>query len=79
MILFLTNKYSALAYTSHTYLEALSTQQYVSYIPYATSYHEKTCDIITFTSFEEGGLLNNNQKSQFFIRFWIQIQFRIQM
>ena len=29
------------------------------YIPYATSYHEKTGDIINFTQFEEGGLLEN--------------------
>ena len=31
----------------------------VSYIPYATSYHEQTGDIITFAQFEEGDLVEN--------------------
>ena len=34
-------------------------QSEVSYIPYATSSHEQTGDIITFAHFEEGGLVEN--------------------
>ena len=33
----------------------------VFYIPYATSYHEKTGNIITFERFAEGGELENKQ------------------
>ena len=47
---------SALEYTSYLYWEALKTQPEVSYIPYATSSHEKTGDIIIFAHFEEGNL-----------------------
>ena len=39
---------SVLAYTSRPYSEALTIQLSVSYILYATSYHEQTGDIITF-------------------------------
>ena len=35
------------------------TQPEVSYIPYATSYHEQNCDIITFVQFEDRGLPKN--------------------
>ena len=48
---------SALAYTSHKYSEALATRPAVAYILYATSCHEQTGGIITFTKFEEGGLV----------------------
>ena len=33
----------------------------VSYIPYATSYHEKTGGIITFAQFEEVHLVENER------------------
>ena len=33
----------------------------ISYIPYATSLREQTGDIITFTHFEEGGLLSETR------------------
>ena len=47
---------STLEYTSHSYSEALAMQTAVSYIPYATSSHEQTGNIITFSQFEEGNL-----------------------
>ena len=59
MPLYLTEKYSALAYTSRTYSEALVMIPAVSYILYATSSHEKTVSIITFAQFGERGLLEN--------------------
>ena len=48
-----------LEYTSRTELEALATQPAVMYIPYTTSSHGKTGEIITFLQFEEGDLLKN--------------------
>ena len=45
------------------YSEALAMRPAVSYIPYATSSHEQTGDIITFAQFEEGGLLK--KKTEF--------------
>ena len=53
------NNSSELAYTSHTYLDALATRSAVAYILYATSYHEQTGGIITFTQFKEGYLVVN--------------------
>ena len=50
---------SALAYTPRPYAEALLTQPTVSYIPYATSYHEQTGDIIAVATFKEGDLVEN--------------------
>ena len=52
---------SALAYSSRPYSEALATQPEVSYIPYATSYHEQTVEIITFAQFEENNLVGNKR------------------
>ena len=45
---------STLAYTSRPYLEALAMLAEVSFIPFATSYHEQTFNITTFEKFEEG-------------------------
>ena len=53
--------YSALANMSRPYSEALATQPTVSYIPYATSSHEKTGNIITFAHFEEVNLVENKR------------------
>ena len=50
---------SALAYTPRPYSEALAMQREVLYITYAKSSHEKTGNIITFSHFEEGNLLEN--------------------
>ena len=36
----------------------------VSYVPYATSYHEQTGNIITFSHFEEVDLLENERNSE---------------
>ena len=33
----------------------------ILYIPYATSSHEQTGDIITFEQFEQGGLVENKR------------------
>ena len=49
---------SALVYTSQPYSEAVGMRPSVSYMPYATSSKEKTVNIITFSHFEEGGLLS---------------------
>ena len=46
------------------YLEKLTMQSSVSYIRYATSYHEQTGNIITFVHFEEGYLVENEQNSE---------------
>ena len=48
---------SELSYTSCPYPESLVTQRAVLYIPYDTSSHEKTRNIITFIQFEEGNLV----------------------
>ena len=56
---YLTEKYSVLAYTPRTYLDALALWPEVSYIIYDTSYQEQTGSIITFAQFGEGGLLEN--------------------
>ena len=50
---------SVFAYSSHPYSEALAIQPEVSYIPYTTSSHEQTGNIITFAEFEEGDLVGN--------------------
>ena len=39
-------------------------QPEVSYIPYATSSHEKNGDIIIFAQFEEGNLLENELNTE---------------
>ena len=49
----------ALAYTSHMYSEVLAYRPSVKYIPYTTSSHKQTGDIITFEQFEEGDLFEN--------------------
>ena len=49
-----------LAYTSQPYAEVMAMHPAVSHTPYATSSKEKTGNIITFTQFEEGGLLSEN-------------------
>ena len=46
---------SALEYMSRPYSVTIDMWPSVLYIPYATSYHEQTGDIITFPQFEEGG------------------------
>ena len=56
--------YSALAYKSHPYSEALAMRPSVSYIPYATSSHEKTGDNITFSQLEEGSLVENELNAE---------------
>ena len=49
---------SALSYSSRPYSEAMAMRPAVTYTPYATSSKEQTGDVITFTQFEEGNLLN---------------------
>ena len=49
---------SVLAYTSQPYSEAMAMRLSVTYTPCDTSPREETGDIITFTQFEEGGLLS---------------------
>ena len=41
----------------------MAMQPAVSYIPYATYSREQTVKIITFTQFEEGGLLSGTRHS----------------
>ena len=53
--------YSALAYTSHPYVEDMSMRQAVSYIPYATYSMGKTSIIITFTKFGKEKLLSETR------------------
>ena len=53
---------SASTYTPHPYSEEAVTQPAILLIPYDISSHEKTGDIITFAQFEEGDLLENEQK-----------------
>ena len=52
---------SALSYTSRPYAEAMAMRPTVKYTPYATSSKEQTSDVITFTQFEEGNLLNETR------------------
>ena len=49
--------------------------QAVLYFPYATSYHEKTGGIITFTQFEEGGLVENEHNSEEDKSIWASIYY----
>ena len=49
--------YSELAYMSHPYSEAPTMQPEVLYIPYNKLFDEKTGNIITFSQFEEGNLV----------------------
>ena len=46
------------------YSEAIATQPAVSYIPYATSSHEQTGNIIHFAQFEEGGLVEKDHNAE---------------
>ena len=41
------------------YSEAIIMRPAVLYIPYATSSHEQTGDILNFSKLEEGGLVEN--------------------
>ena len=50
-----------LSYKSQPYEEAMAVSPAVSYTPYTTSSMERTGNIITFTQFEEGGLLSETQ------------------
>ena len=50
---------SVLAYMSHSYSGALALQPEFSYIPYATSSHEQTGNIITFAQFKNVNLVEN--------------------
>ena len=58
-VVFDRKKISALSYMSRPYSEAIVTQPEVWYIPYTTSYHKQTGDIITFPQFEDGYLVGN--------------------
>ena len=55
---------SALSYTSHMYSKVLAMQTELSYILYATSYHEKNGNIITLEQFEEGDLVENERNTE---------------
>ena len=48
---------------SQPYAEYMIMRQDVSYIPYAISPKGKTRNIITFTQFEEGGLLSETSNN----------------
>ena len=52
---------SALSYTSRPYSEAMVMRPAVTYTPYAMSPKEQTGDVITFTQFEEGNILNETR------------------
>ena len=59
MIFFNQTFSSTLAYTSRPYQETLATQPAFSYTPCATTYNEKTGDIVTSAQFEEVNLVGN--------------------
>ena len=42
----------------------MAMRPYVSYIPYAPSSKEHTCNIITCVQFEEGGVLSETNKKK---------------
>ena len=54
---------SALSYTSRPYAKGVVMRPAVTYTPYATSSKEQTGDVITFTQFEEGGLLTETRNN----------------
>ena len=54
---------SALAYISQPYSEAMAIHPAVMYTPCATSSREQTSNIITFTQFEEGNILNETRNN----------------
>ena len=49
---------------SGPYSEALATQSTVLHILYTISSNKQTGDIITFTQFEEGNLVENEQNAE---------------
>ena len=53
--------FSALAYESRPYSEAMAMRPEVTYTPYATSSKEQTGDVITFVQFEEGNILTETR------------------
>ena len=60
------------------YSEALAMRPAVSYIPYATSYHEQTGNIITFAQFEEGNLALKNLIHKNMNKFCLQLMSYLQ-
>ena len=54
---------SVLEYTSHPYVQVMAMSPAVSYIPCATSLRGETCNTITFSHFEEGGLLSETHEN----------------
>ena len=55
-VVFDENNYSALAYTSRPYPEAMAMRPEVTYTPCDTSSIKQNVDIITFAQFEEGNI-----------------------
>ena len=55
--------YSALAYTSRPYSEAMVMRPEVTYTQYATSLKEKTGGVIMFAQFEEGDILTKTRNN----------------
>ena len=60
-VVFDENISSALSYTSRPYSEAMVVRPAVTYTPYATSSREQTGNVIAFTQFDEGNILNETQ------------------
>ena len=55
---------SELSYTSRPYSEVMAMRPAVTYTLYATSSKEQTSNVITFTQFEEGGILTKTRKNK---------------
>ena len=65
---------SEFVYTSQQCAEEMAMRSALSCIPYATYSMEQTGDIITFTSFEEGGLLSETSKDTKAVRNLMTVQ-----
>ena len=61
MMLCLTKKINALAYTSRPYPKVMVIRPAVTYTLYATSLKEQTGNVVMFAQFEDGNILTENR------------------
>ena len=62
-VVFIESFYSAFAYTSQPFSEAMAMRPDLTYTPCAASSREQTGGIITSVQFEEGNILTKNRKN----------------
>ena len=73
-----TDKKPSVSYTLRPCSEAIMRKTAVSYIPYATEYHEQAGNIINFAHFEEGVQWKMNIMYQKMNQLWLQLMSSLQ-